>query len=464
MYSEQQQVYWHSGLYLQPQHFQSLDLHNEWHQAQHLRLAQPFNHGLIDVSINQAALSDYVVSIEQIRLIMPGGTLLALPGNCRIEKRNFREMWKQRDRPLTVWLALRRFDPQHSNVATLDKDQDRAATRWVNTGEDRVMKDIYDHAPDAPVARLCYNVRLLAGAEKDEAVDCECLPLARLRYENEQVILDPTFSPPAVTLFGSASLHKLIDTIYFDLSARARKLEEYKRSERLVNDADRGDRVTQLLAMRSLNRVLPLLKNWSLARQIHPWQVYNQLCQLVGELSSFNDSCTFEGVWRDGEDSLQPYDHHRLQDCFESARKTLVALLNGLVLEDNTYITLENNLHGIYTGSFDSAQSLNAQTVLLLLRSANMPMENRQLKKISAMKLASPKHIEALIQHALPGIPVTWCRQPPRGVPNRTDSHYFEVERDSDLWARAAKENNVAFYWPDMPDDLQVQLIFVVPS
>ncbi|MBI0278596.1 type VI secretion system baseplate subunit TssK (plasmid) [Hafnia alvei] len=464
MYSEQQQVYWHSGLYLQPQHLQALDLHNEWHQAQHLRLAQPFNHGLIDVSINCMALSDYVVSVEQIRFIMPSGTLLSLPGNCRIEIRNFRDMWKQRDQPLTIWLALRRFDPQHSNATTLKKEHDCVGTRWVNTGEDRVMKDIYDHAPDAAVARICYNIRLLSDTEKDEAVDCECLPLARLRHENDRVILDPAFSPPAVTLFGSTNLEKLIDAIYFDLSARARKLEEYKRSEHLVNDSDRGDQIIQLLAMRSLNRVLPLLKNWSLARKIHPWQVYNLLCQLIGELSSFNDSCTFEGQWHDGEDSLQAYDHNRLLGCFDSARKTLVTLLNGLVLEDNTYITLENDLHGIFTGSFDQAKSQHAETILLLLRSPGMPMENRQLKNVGGMKLASRKIIEALIQHALPGIPMSLSRQPPRGVPNRADSHYFIVERDSELWEKATKNNAISFYWPDMPDDLQVQLIFVVPS
>jgi len=101
---------------------------------------------------------------------------------------------------------------------------------------------------------------------------------------------------------------------------------------------------------------------------------------------------------------------------------------------------------------------------LLLLRSASMPMENRQVKNPGGIKLASPKVIEPLIQHALPGIPVTRCPQPPRGVPNRSDSHYFMVEQDSDLWRKASQHNSIAFYWPDMPDDLQVQIIFVVPS
>ncbi|MHA0273226.1 type VI secretion system baseplate subunit TssK [Enterobacter ludwigii] len=464
MYTEQQQIYWHSGLYLQPQHFQSLDLHNEWQSAQLVQLEQPYNHGLIELAINEAALDDYVVSVDNIRLIMPGGTFLSMPGNCLVEKRNFRDIWKQRDQPLTIWLALRRFDPLHNNVTTLDKEHDRAVTRWINTGEDRVMKDIYGHAPDAAVARLCYNVRLLTDAEKIDAVDCECMPLTRLRFVNDRVTLDPTFSPPAVTLFGSHSLEKLMDAIYFDLSARARKLEEYKRSERLVNDAERGDQVTQLLAMRSLNRVLPMLKNYCQARQVHPWQVYNLLCLLIGELSSFNDSCSFDGQWRDGEGKLLDYNHHKLLSCFDSARVTLVSLLNSLVLEDNTYITLEKDAHGVFRGDFNSVELKQVETVLLLLRSTNMPLENRQVKNPGGIKLASGQIIETLIQHALPGVPVNGCRQPPRGVPNRSDSHYFVIDQDNELWSKALKGKSISCYWPDMPDDLQVQIIFVVPS
>jgi type VI secretion system protein ImpJ len=464
MYPEQQQIYWHSGLYLQPQHFQSLDLHNEWQQSQLRRSAQPYNQGMIDLKIHKAALLDFVASINSVDCIMPGGTYLAFPGNCRIEKRNFRDAWKQRDQPFTLWLALRRFDPQHNNVTILKKEHERAGTRWVNTNDDPVMKDVYDQAPEATVARLCYNVRILTEEERLEAVDCECIPLARLLYENDTVIHDPHFAPPAVTLYGSAAVGELIETIYYDISARAKKLEEYKRSERLVNGRDQGDRVTQLLAMRTLNGVLPLLKNLYQARQTHPWQVYCLLCQLVGELSSFNEGCSFLGEWRSGHDNLQAYDHNQLLICFNSVRKTLASLLNSLVLEDNVYITMEKDANGVFASNFEYEQLKNVENILLLLRSSAMPMENKGIKNTGGIKLASAQVINLLIQHALPGTPVTLCPQAPRGVPNRSDSYYFMVDRRSELWATAEQDKSVSFYWPDMPEDLQVQLIFVVPT
>ena len=464
MYIEQQQIYWHSGLYLQPQHFQSVDLHQEWLRAQLVQLGQPYNQGLIEIVLNEAALDDFVISVEKVRLIMPGGTFLSMPGNCQVEKRNFRNIWKQRDQPLTIWIALRRLDPLHNNVTTLNNSNDRAVTRWVNTGDDSVMKDVYGHAPDAAVARLCYNVRLLTDAEKTDAIDCECMPLARLVFANDRVTLDQTFSPPAVMLSGSKSLEKLIDGIYFELSARARKLEEYKRSERLVNDAERGDQMTQLMVMRSLNRVLPMLKNYCLARQVHPWQVYNLLSLLIGELSSFNDSCSFEGQWRDGDDRLLDYNHQMLFSCFASARDILISLLNGLVLEDNTYITLAKDDNGVFHGEFSNVEMRQADTVLLLLRTAKMPLKNSQLENSGGFKLAAGDIIETLIKHALPGVPVNCCLQPPRGVPNRSDSYYFVVDHGSALWINAMKGRRISFYWPEMPDDLYVQIIFVTST
>lgn len=459
MYPEQQQIYWHSGLYLQPQHFQSLDLHNEWQYAQIRRSAQPYNLGMIELKVNKASLQDFVVSIDSVDCIMPGGTYLSYPGNCQLEKRKIRDAWIQRDQPLTLWLALRRFDPNHNNVTILKKEHERAGTRWVNTHNDSVMKDIYDQAPETTVARLCYNVRILTSEEMQEAVDCECIPLVRLRYDNDRVIFDPSFSVPAVTLTGSATLYEMVETIYYEVSARAKKVEEYKRSQRLVSGSDRGDRIMQLLAMRTLNHTLPLLKNMYQARQTHPWQVYCLLSQLIGELSSFNEGCSFLGEWRTGNENLQPYDHDELYSCFDSARKTLVRLLNNLVLEDNVYITLEKDITGVYTSNFEQKQLQNTENILLLLRSSVTSIQNA-----GGIKLASTQAINLLIQHALPGAPITLCQQAPHGVPNRSDSSYFIVDRHSALWAAAEQDKSISFYWSDMPEDLQVQLIFVVPA
>lgn len=460
MYPEQQQIYWYSGLYLQPQHFQSVDLHHSYMLAQQRQLAQPWNVGIIQCEINHETLVDFSLKIDHLRLILPSGYYLEYPGNCLIETRQFRDAWKQREKPFTLWLALRRFDPSHPNVST----NASTSSRWVNHADDGVMKDVYHNGPESAVPRIAYNVRILSEEEKDTAIDCECLPLLQLRYDNDRVIFDPRFSPPAVTLAGSPALKNLLEGLLAELSSRAHKLEEYKRPDQLNNSAKSAGDITQLLAMRSLNRTLPLLEHYCRAPTIHPWQVYGLLVQLVGEISSFNDMCSFTGEWLDGNAPLLPYDHYQLIGCFNSVRKTLLALLNGLALEDNTYITLKSDGQKIYRGELLPGNQPSANLVLLLLRSEKLTSWLASSVVAGEFKIAPQDAINALIQHALPGITATWANPSPRGVPARKDAWYFVLDRHDDAWKRIEQQKNVAFYWADAPDDLQVQLVFMVPS
>ncbi|TPG64289.1 type VI secretion system baseplate subunit TssK [Ewingella americana] len=458
MYPEQQQIYWYSGLYLQPQHFQSVDLHHSYMLAQQRQLAQPWNMGVIQCDINHETLLDFSLKIDHLRLILPSGYYLEYPGNCLIESRQFRDAWKQREKPFTLWLALRRFDPGHPNVSTGN------SSRWINHAEDGVMKDVYHHGPESAVPRIAYNVRILSEEEKETAVDCECLPLLQLRYDNDRVILDQHFSPPAITLAGSPALHKILEGLCAELSSRAHKLEEYKRPDHLTQGSKSAGDITQLLAMRSLNRVIPLLDHYCRAPTIHPWLIYGLLVQLVGELSSFNDMCSFTGEWLDGGPSLQPYDHYHLIDSFNSVKKTLITLLNGLALEDNTYITLKPDDQGIYRGELLSMNTRRANSVLLLLRSEKLTSWQASFPASAEFKIAAQESISALIQHALPGVSSDWVNPSPRGVPNRKDSYYFVLNQHEDAWKSVEQQQNIAFYWADAPEDLQVQLVFMVPS
>lgn len=463
MLPEQQAIYWYSGLYLQPQHFQSVDLHQNWIHSRHHQLAQPWNYGVLDYQLNNEALIDFTAEVSQLRLLLPEGLYLEYPGNCQIEKRNFRHAWKYRDRPFTLWLALRKFDPQRQNVSMIGAEQ-QAVTRWINNSDEHMMKDVYHLGPETSVPRVTYNVRLMWDEEQAEAVDYACFPLARFRFDGQNVVTDRSFSPPAIGLQASASLAQLLDNIYYELSSRARMLEEYKRSERLVNSDENSESVIQLLAMRSLNRALPLLTMYRSAPNLHPWMMYAQLSQLIGELSSFNDDCNFSGEWSHGDDALLPYDHHNLIACFESARRVLMALLNSLVLEENTYITLQRDQHDIYCTAVDRQQSEQAGAVYLLVRSVQFSQLKTQQSSVQSMKLASRHTLDVLISHALPGVPLTLCSQSPRGVPKRSDSRYLQIDRSSELWKKIESDQKAGFFWPQAPDDLQVQLLYMVAS
>ncbi|MCW6030447.1 type VI secretion system baseplate subunit TssK [Pantoea sp. JK] len=458
MLPEQQAIYWYSGLYLQPQHFQAAELYQGWQHSRHFTLANAWNEGVIDYRLNDDALIDFTAEIKQLRIILPDGTYLEYPGNCQIEKRNFRQAWKYRDRPFALWLALRKFEPQRQNVSMATDDQP-AATRWVNCRDEHMMKDVYHQGPETSVPHITYNLRLMWDEEQQEAVDYQCFPLARFHFDGQSVMHDGDFIPASVTLDGASALRKRIDHLYYELSNRARSLEEFKRTERLVGSEERSESLVQLLVMRSLNRVLPLLALYRQAPRIHPSQVYAQLAQLIGELSSFNDDCNFSGEWSHGDDALRSYDHQDLAGCFDSVRRVLMALLDSLALEENAYIPLQRDEQEVYCSPLDRQQIEQAEALYLLVRSPQWGANSDISAAVQAMKLASRSTLEALIQHALPGVKLTLCHQPPRGMPKRADSRYLLIECQSELWHRIVVERQLGFFWSQAPTDLQVQLV-----
>jgi len=450
VYPELQQIYWYSGVYLQPQHLQSVDLHHNYMLSRQRQLAKPWNVGMIQCNFNPETLVDFTLKIESLQAILPSGDYLEYPGNCALQSRQFRNAWKQIEKPFTLWLALRRFDPGHINVG------DSPNSRWLKPDKEGVMKDVYFSGPECSVARILYNVQILSDEEKQAVVDCEFLPLLRLRYENDRVVIDASFCPPLVTLNGCPALKTLLDGLYAELANRAYQLAEYKRPDQF-KDANLGE-VNQLLATRSLNRALPLLHHYCRTPTMHPWPVYGLLVQLIGELSSFSEHCSFNGEWS-GKEPLLPYDHYNLFACFASTRKLIATLLENLALENSTWVALNADDLKVFCADLQSLSWEKAGSVLLMLRSE--AMSDTDIFDNIGFKVAAKSSISTLIQRALPGIAATWLNPTPRSVPHRKDTFYFRLNREDNLWKGVEQQKNIAFYWDGAPADLEVQAIFM---
>lgn len=156
---------------------------------------------------------------------------------------------------------------------------------------------------------------------------------------------------------------------------------------------------------------------------------------------------------------MLPYDHFNLCACFASARKLIVALLNNLTLEDNTWVSLSVDDQRVFHGDLQSLSWKKTGSVLLMLRSETLTMA--ECIDSSGFKVAPKSSIFTLIQHALPGIAATWLNPTPRGVPHRKDTFYFALNQQNTLWKSIEQQQNMAFYWDDAPADLQVQVIFM---
>ena len=460
MMTEQLPVYWYSGLYLQPQHFQSTDLNQSWQHAQHWQKGKPWQNGVISAEINSHSLLDFTLEFRSLELITPEGILITFPGNGYYQKRNFRQAWKYRDHPFTIWAALRRLDPQQENVTVLNEEGEQPSTRWVTLPHDNKMRDLYHKGPEMAVPRVVYNLRLLWEHEREEVLDDECFPLLRVRMRDQDVIVDETYAPPGITLKSSDALYNKIEAIFFELTNRARSLSEFKHSECQLNSEVSNESFIMMLVMRSLNRTLPALKLYLHTPGIHPWQVYFLLAQLIGELSTFNDDCNYFGEWSHDDIGLTEYDHHDLFHSFDQIQQVLTALLNSFVLEDNTYQKLNRSSDNIYTSQLNRQTIMEAKGIYLMLRSESLVSDSSLIEKFGSVKLADLSDMDSFIAHALPGIPLNHCVKNPGGLPKRSDTRYLAIDTRDPRWIKVEQSQQVGFFWTHAPEDMQVQIVY----
>lgn len=449
MYPEQQQVYWYSGVYLQPQHLQSVDLHHSFMLARQRLLTQPWNVGIIKFDLNQDLLLDFTLKIEQLRAILPSGDYLEFPGNCVLLPRQFRDAWRLLEKKMTLWIALRRFDPKHINVG------ESLSSRWVSRCDDCTMKDIHFEGPESNVSRILYSVQLLCDEEKDVAVDCEVIPLLQLRYENNQVIIDPEFFPPSISIDGSTRLKSYFQGLCAELAYRTHQFEEYKSVFTEASIA--SGNISRLLVLQSLSRTLPLLQHYCRTPLMHPWQFYGLLLQLAGELSCFSERGAFNSEWSEDVD-FPPYDHFNLYTCFSKVRQRLMLLLDALALKESTWITLIPDEENIFYGDLSTSVNYQSDSVFLMLYSASIKSDDDI--DITEFKVAPASDIATIIYHALPGVEAQRLVDIPRGVPVEKDSVCFLLNTKHKLWKEIELQKKLAFYWVDAPEDLQVLILF----
>jgi type VI secretion system protein ImpJ len=213
-----------------------------------------------------------------------------------------------------------------------------------------------------------------------------------------------------------------------------------------------------LLALRSLNRYIPLL-NHMMEAVSHPWTAYGLLRQLIGELSSFSERITATGDTIDGSGTLPKYNHSELWNCFARAQAVITALLDEITAGPEYVFSLA------YDGTYYSADLPPAifegkNRFYLMVQTATDA--KAVLKTISTgAKLSSRENLPILIVRALPGAAVEYLERPPQELPRRSNALYFQVDHNSDQFAGIVKGRNCALFWDSAPEDLKVELMVV---
>ena len=454
-------LFWHQGLFLQPQHFQLLDLSFQSLLTPFHDFMEPHFWGTGEIEIQRAALGNGTFNLSKGSFLFQDGTYAVLPGNALIEGRPFEDAWVEGGKPFPVYVGLKKWNDAAENVTVLERLENFSGvtTRFVTTADPEEVNDLHSGGPQGRVERLCYVMKLFWERERDQLGDYLLIPLAQLERVGGEIKLSEDFVPPCLTLSSSDRLFKLVKEIRDQVASRSHQLEEYK-SQRGIQTAEFGARdMVYLLALRSLNRYVPLLFHLTETQQVHPWSVYGILRQLIGELSSFSERINVMGEAEDGSRLLPSYDHRSLRECFSAAQALIIQLLDEITAGPEYVIRL------IYDGTYYAADLKPAMfegrnRFYLVVKTEEDPKFVLQSLTTIA-KLSAREYLPILIARALPGIGLEHLPVPPQELPRRAHSIYFAVDHHHDQWASVEKGHNIALYWDNAPEDLEVELMVV---
>ena len=453
-------IFWHEGLFLQPHHFQWQDLYFQSLIEPLNRYLHPSMWGTGRIAIHVEALSNYVFNVLGGEFRFRDMTHVVYPGNAVLESRNFEKAWKDKGKPFTVYLGVRRLSHTGRNVSDPQQYESYSMlpTRFAADGDGEQLADFYEGSEALPVERLRYVLKLLWEDEKNSIGDYEVLPIARLENKKGEVVLSPDFIPPVLAVFSSAALTGVVRTIGELITSTANRLEASK-NDRGVHTAEFGTKdMVFLLTLRTLNRYVLLLRHMlGKGGSVHPWSVYGVLGQLIGELSTFSSKVNPVNAKPDNAFFLFDYDHEELSKCFKRAASVLARLMIDIAA-DPEYVAPFVYDGQNYTVELPTRMLQGAKRYYLAV-STDAPPDTVVAELEGQAKMSSSKYLALLIAQSLPGIGLKHTPHPPPELPRRNMAIYFVINHKNRLWQKVVEERNLALSWATRPEDAKLELM-----
>jgi len=454
-------IFWHQGLFLQPQHFQHLETYLQSLLSPFHDYQLPYFWGVDNLKIHKDALNNQVVDISSGSFIFQDNTWVEFPDNALLQSRNFDAAWLEGDQPLDVYLGLKKFDSAGTNVTVLDNISDikEVTTRWVTSSTPDSVSDYYSDGPEALMKTMQYVLKIFWGSEVEELADYHLIHLAQLFHDGKEIDLSLEFVPPALTVSGSPMLLKIAKSVRDQMVSRCKQLEEFKSPKEIQTSGFDPEYMIYLLALRSMNRFAPHLSHLVETPNIHPWLLYGVMRQIVGELSMFSNRINVMGELSDGTALLPSYQHTNQNACFSEAQALISELLNDIIIGPEHIIHMEKVEDG-FQGEVPAEALDRRNAFYLVIRTESE--ESLVLNALDNMaKLASVEKMTVLVSRALPAIPLSQTKVPPPGLPRRINSFYFLIDREHRLWEDIQRSGTIQFYWIDPPEDMSVEIVIL---
>lgn len=445
---QMQPVLWTKGVLLSPQHLQLQDRFLQDLLGFRLSAVAPWRWGFSRLRLDQEALEDGLVALEDARGVFPDGLVFDVPeADAAPPARPVEDVLEPGADGGIVYLAIAEWKPGGTNVGLRPGTGARFDAEMVHRRDDTTGDG------EKPVLVGRKNLRLVGEEEQTEGV--MTLPVARLRRnEAGDVEVDGTFVPPVVDHGASPHLVSLNRRLVEIMTARSTTLAgaRRQRSEWMAEFTQHD--VGAFWLLYTVNSFLPELRHHLERGRSHPVELFRAWTGLAGALTTFSPDLT--------PADLPGYDHRDLQRSFETLDGMIRDLLATVVPSTHVSLPLRGTDPHVYAAALDDEDYFSATEIYLALKSEMKGDE--MVRQVPALaKASSGDRVDLLVRTARSGVTLRHVTNPPGSLPLKLDYAYFRIDRSGPEWDAIRRSRNLAVYLPARFTAVEGEVILLLP-
>jgi type VI secretion system protein ImpJ len=421
-------VIWSQGMFLQPHHFQQESRFFESLVDARARSAHPYAWGFDELVLDESLLALGRIALLRARGVLPDGTPFSIPDVDASPSPYEVAPDLQGEGVFLVAPRVR------AGVTEVDFGDGRGDSMARYAVVDQQLRD-HTNALDDPetVQTGALRLQLLRRRDASDAYAVLGIAFVVERRSDGHLVLDRGYIAPQTRIEASGQLSATAALLHGLIQQRARALAAG------MGQLGHGvSEVADFLMLQLLNRAEPRWRQFAGAPSVHPWPFFHACLELAGELATFS-----------GSQRVPPeyplYRHDDLQRCFAPVVQDLRELLSAVIQRHAVPIELVDRSHGVRTAVVADADLLRNAGFVLAVRS-QLPIEQLRQRFPAQCKLGPVDRIRDLVNLQLPGIMLRSLPVAPRQLPYHAGSHYFELDRQGELWKQLERSGSLALH------------------
>ncbi len=428
------EIHWSEGQFMRPHHLQAAFRNAETLRNAALDGINPFAWGVMHLDLATDAIENAVMEIRSADLRLRDGSWIKCPENCAVPAREFKKQLDKSSTPLDVHLGVPVVQMVRRNVVGAGDMVDGSTARYAIDLTERYDENTGDNPQHIEIRRM--RGALFFGDE--DRAGFECVRLCRVEKAAAGPKVVDNVVPPLLQIRAWHGLAAATDRIWNDIRARAGQLGGDASQRNLTFATGSPADIEQLAKLMALNELDTRIGVVANTPEMHPFQLYQALCEAIGKVSLWDDL-------RRPRD-LPAYNHDDCGPVFAELFRYLRTLVNGMLPSDYTERPFEQR-DGGFGVDLDYEWFTPNHEMYLGIRSGQQLEEIEALFRAINFKLASPKDAAQVFDRRLPGLEFRNAGTVPN-LPKSSDQFYFRISRTPIYWPHCEAERGIFIRMP----------------